>query len=199
MAKAGYLALAPDLFVRQGDASREQSIADLMANIVRKTPDSDVMGDLDVVAEWAHTNGGDAGRPGITGFCYGGRITWLYSHHNPQVKAGVAWHGRPVGERTAAWPALPVDIAPALKVPVLGLYGGKDRGITLDSLEQMRAAVAQGSSKSTIHVYPDARTASTQTTARNTVRTRHRMVGSVRWPGSRPMAWPKLAKNAAGR
>jgi carboxymethylenebutenolidase len=136
LAKAGYLALAPDLFVRQGDASREQSIADLMANIVRKTPDSDVMGDLDAVVEWAHTNGGDTGRLGITGFCYGGRITWLYSHHNPQVKAGVAWYGRLVGERTAAWPALPVDIAPALKVPVLGLYGGKDRGITLDSVSR---------------------------------------------------------------
>ncbi|WP_426169068.1 dienelactone hydrolase family protein [Pseudoduganella sp. R-34] len=156
LAKAGYLALAPDLFVRQGDASREQSIADLMANIVRKTPDADVMGDLDAVVEWAHTNGGDASRLGITGFCYGGRITWLYSHHNPQVKAGVAWYGRLVGERTAAWPALPVDIAPTLKVPVLGLYGGKDQGITLASVEQMRAALAQGSGKSTIHVYPDA-------------------------------------------
>jgi len=155
-AKAGYLALAPDLFVRQGDASREQSIADLMANIIRKTPDAEVMADLDAVVEWAHTNGGDTSRLGITGFCYGGRITWLYSHYNPQVKAGVAWYGRLAGERTTAWPKLPVDIAPTLKVPVLGLYGGKDQGITLESVEQMRAALAQGSSKSTIHVYPDA-------------------------------------------
>jgi len=155
-AKAGYLALAPDLFVRQGDASREQSIADLMANIVRKTPDAEVMADLDAVVEWAHTNGGDTSRLGITGFCYGGRITWLYSHHNPQVKGGVAWYGRLAGERTAAWPQLPVDIAPTLKTPVLGLYGGKDQGITLESVEQMRAALAQGSSQSAIHVYPDA-------------------------------------------
>lgn len=155
-AKAGYLALAPDLFVRQGDAGAVQSIPDLMANIIRKTPDAEVMADLDAVVEWARTNGGDTSRLGITGFCYGGRITWLYSHHNPQVKAGVAWYGRLAGERTAAWPQLPVDIAPTLKVPVLGLYGGKDQGITQENVEQMRAGLAQGNSKSTIHVYPDA-------------------------------------------
>jgi carboxymethylenebutenolidase len=155
-AKAGYLALAPDLFVRQGDASREQTIADLMANIIRKTPDAQVMADLDAVVEWARTYGADTARLGITGFCYGGRITWLYSHHNPRVKAGVAWYGRLAGERTAAWPKLPVDIAPALRTPVLGLYGGQDQGIPLDTVEQMRAALAQGASQSAIHVYPDA-------------------------------------------
>jgi carboxymethylenebutenolidase len=155
-AKAGYLALAPDLFVRQGDATREQAIADLMANIIRKTQDAQVMRDLDGVVEWARTYGADTGRLGITGFCYGGRITWLYSHHNPDIKAGVAWYGRLVGERTAAWPVLPVDIAASLKPPVLGLYGGKDQGIPLDSVEQMRAALAQGNGKSQIHVYPEA-------------------------------------------
>ena len=155
-AKAGYLALAPDLFVRQGDASREQAIADLMANIIRKTPDAQVMADLDAVVEWARTYGADTTRLGITGFCYGGRITWLYSHHNPRVKAGVAWYGRLAGERTPAWPKLPVDIAPTLTTPVLGLYGGKDQGIPLDTVEQMRAALAQGASRSQIQVYPDA-------------------------------------------
>jgi carboxymethylenebutenolidase len=155
-AKAGYLALAPDLFVRQGDASREQSVADLMANIIRKTPDAQVMADLDAAVEWARTYGADTRRLGITGFCYGGRITWLYSHHNPAVKAGVAWYGRLAGERTAAWPKLPLDIAPGLKAPVLGLYGGKDQGIPLDTVEQMRAALAQGNGKSQIHVYPEA-------------------------------------------
>lgn len=155
-AKAGYLALAPNLFVRQGDASREQPIPELMANIVRKTPDAQVMRDLDAVVEWARTNGADVDRLGVTGFCYGGRVTWLYCHHNPQVKAGVAWYGRLVTERSANWPTLPVEIAPTLKVPVLGLYGGKDDLIPLDTVEQMRAALAQGSSKSQIHVYPNA-------------------------------------------
>jgi carboxymethylenebutenolidase len=156
-AKAGYLALAPDLFVRQGDPAREPSVAELMKNIITRTPDAEVMADLDAVVEWARTYGADTSRLGITGFCYGGRITWLYSAHNPQVKAGVAWYGRLVGERTPAWPKLPVDVAAALKAPVLGLYGGKDQGIPLDTVEQMRAALAQaGNSKSQIHVYPDA-------------------------------------------
>ncbi|KQZ40005.1 dienelactone hydrolase family protein [Duganella sp. Root1480D1] len=155
-ARAGYLALAPDLFVRQGGASREQALPGLMANIVRKTPDAQVMRDLDAVLEWARTYGADVGRLGVTGFCYGGRITWLYSHHNPKVKAGVAWYGRLVTGRTANWPTLPVDIAPVLEVPVLGLYGGKDDLIPLDTVQQMRAALDSGSSKSQIHVYPDA-------------------------------------------
>lgn len=156
-AKAGYLALAPDLFVRQGDPAREPSVADLMKNIITRTPDAQVMADLDAVVEWARTYGADTSRLGITGFCYGGRITWLYSAHNPQVKAGVAWYGRLVGERTPAWPKLPVDVAGALKAPVLGLYGGKDQGIPLDTVEQMRAALAQaGNGKSQIHVYPEA-------------------------------------------
>lgn len=156
-AKAGYLALAPDLFVRQGDPAREPSVAELMKNIITRTPDAEVMADLDAVVEWARTYGADTSRLGITGFCYGGRITWLYSAHNPQVKASVAWYGRLVGERTPAWPKLPVDVAGALKAPVLGLYGGKDQGIPLDTVEQMRAALANaGNSKSQIHVYPEA-------------------------------------------
>lgn len=156
-AKAGYLALAPDLFVRQGDPAREPSVAELMKNIISRTPDAQVMADLDAVVEWARTYGADTSRLGITGFCYGGRITWLYSAHNPKVKAGVAWYGRLAGERTPNWPKLPVDVAASLKAPVLGLYGGKDQGIPLDTVEQMRAALAQaGNSTSQIHVYPDA-------------------------------------------
>ncbi|MYN03549.1 carboxymethylenebutenolidase [Pseudoduganella sp. DS3] len=156
-AKAGYLALAPDLFVRQGDPAREPSVAELMKNIISRTPDAQVMADLDAVVEWARTYGADTSRLGITGFCYGGRITWLYSAHNPKVKAGVAWYGRLAGEPTANWPKLPVDVAASLKAPVLGLYGGKDQGIPLETVEQMRAALARaGNSTSQIHVYPDA-------------------------------------------
>jgi carboxymethylenebutenolidase len=128
-AKQGYLALAPELFVRQGDAHSISDIPTLFQQIDRL---------------------------GITGFCWGGRVTWLYSAHNPKVKAGVAWYGRLVGDKTANQPQLPVDIAPGLKAPVLGLYGGKDHGIPLDTVEQMKAALAQGSSGSAIVVYPDA-------------------------------------------
>ena len=154
-AKQGYLALAPDLFVRQGDATKAPSMPELMKNIVGKTPDAQVMSDLDAIVAWARQNGGDTARLGITGFCWGGRITWLYAAHNPAVKAGVAWYGRLVGESTAITPQHPVDIAPALKAPVLGLYGAKDTGIPLESIEKMKAALAKGTSKSEFVVYPD--------------------------------------------
>ncbi|MGK5026643.1 dienelactone hydrolase family protein [Janthinobacterium sp. RB2R34] len=154
-AKQGYLALAPDLFVRQGDATKAPSMPELMKNIVGKTPDAQVMSDLDAIVAWAKQNGGDTSRLGITGFCWGGRVTWLYAAHNPAVKAGVAWYGRLVGESTPFTPKHPVDIAPMLTVPVLGLYGGKDTGIPLESIEKMKAALAKGTSKSEFVIYPD--------------------------------------------
>lgn len=155
-AKLGYLALAPDLFVRQGDPAGYTSIPDLFKDIIVNVPDQDVMQDLDACFDWAGAHGGDTRRVGITGFCWGGRITWLYAAHNPRVKAGVAWYGRLVQDKTPLQPVNPVDIAPALKVPVLGLYGGKDSGIPLESVERMRAALSQAKSSSDIVVYPNA-------------------------------------------
>jgi carboxymethylenebutenolidase len=154
-AKQGYMALAPDLFVRAGDASKVENIADLMKNIVSRTPDAQVMSDLDTVVTWAKQRGGDTDKLGITGFCWGGRITWLYASHNPKVKAGVAWYGRLVGEASENSPKHPVDIAQNLKVPVLGLYGAKDTGIPLESVERMKAALAKGNSKSEFVIYQD--------------------------------------------
>jgi carboxymethylenebutenolidase len=156
LAKQGYLALAPELFVRQGDPAMEGNMADLMKNIISKTPDAQVMGDLDACVAWAASHGGDIDRLGITGFCWGGRITWLYCAHNPTVKAGVAWYGRLVGAASPLTPTQPIDIAPTLSVPVLGLYGAQDKSISLDSIEQMKQALAKGSSKSAFVVYPDA-------------------------------------------
>ncbi|MEW6163421.1 MAG: dienelactone hydrolase family protein [Pseudomonadota bacterium] len=154
-AKQGYMALAPDLFVRAGDATKVANIAELMKTIVSQTPDAQVMLDLDTVVNWAKQRGGDTEKLGITGFCWGGRITWLYAAHNPKVKAGVAWYGRLVGEASANSPRHPIDVAQNLKVPVLGLYGAKDTGIPLESVERMRAALAKGNSKSEIVVYPN--------------------------------------------
>lgn len=154
-AKLGYLALAPDLFVRQGDPQKVASIADLQRDIISKTPDAQVMTDLDAVVAWARANGGNLDKLAITGFCWGGRVTWLYAAHNPSIKAGVAWYGRLVGTATANTPRHPVDIAPSLKVPVLGLYGLKDTGITQESIEVMKAALAKGPNKSTFVVYPN--------------------------------------------
>jgi carboxymethylenebutenolidase len=155
-AKLGYLALAPDLFVRQGDAGKVPNIADLMRDIISKTSDAQVMGDLDACVDWARHNGGNVDKLGITGFCWGGRITWMYCAHNPKVKAGVAWYGRLVGDPSPNTPKHPIDVAASLQVPVLGLYGAKDQGIPVDTIDRMKAELAKGKTGSTFVVYPDA-------------------------------------------
>ncbi len=155
-ARQGYLALAPDLFVRQGDPAAYPTIAEAIKEVVAKVPDAQVMADLDACVKWAADNGGDADRLGVTGFCWGGRLVWLYGAHNPKVRAGVAWYGRLRGDKTALTPRQPIDIAADLKMPVLGLYGGKDNGISLHSIDQMKAALAQGGSQSEFVIYPDA-------------------------------------------
>ncbi|TCP08748.1 dienelactone hydrolase family protein [Caldimonas thermodepolymerans] len=157
-AKLGYLAIAPELFVRQGDASAYTEISKLLSELISKVPDEQVLGDLDATVAWAKANGGDTSRLGVTGFCWGGRITWLYAAHAP-VKAGVAWYGRLVGDKTALQPRHPIDVAGQLNGPVLGLYGGQDTGIPLDTVDKMKAALAAGNAaakQSEFVIYPDA-------------------------------------------
>ena len=159
LASQGYFAVAPELFVRQGDAGAYGEIAKLMSEVIAKVPDGQVMADLDATVAWAKGQGADAGKLAITGFCWGGRITWLYAAHNPAVKAGVAWYGRLVGATSALNPAQPVDLARKLHGPVLGLYGGQDAGIPQASIDQMKTALAAGSAAakaSEFVVYPDA-------------------------------------------
>ena len=155
LAKLGYLAVAPDLFGRQGDpASLERD--DIFSKIVSRVPDAQVMADLDATAAWAASNGGDPNRLGATGFCWGGRITWLYAAHNPKLKAGVAWYGKVEGPADALKPRHPIDVAKELKAPVLGLYGGADAGIPNDGVDRMREALKAAGKPSEIHTYPDA-------------------------------------------
>jgi carboxymethylenebutenolidase len=163
-AKLGHMAIAPALYARQGDTSQIADMTKVM-EVVAKVPDAQVMADLDAtVAYAAKTGQADAKRLGITGFCWGGRVVWLYAAHNPQLDAGVAWYGRLVARAgqpaNLLAPKQPVDVVADLKAPVLGLYGGKDRGIPLDTVEQMRAALKNSKSKaarsSEIVVYPEA-------------------------------------------
>jgi carboxymethylenebutenolidase len=159
LAQAGYMAIAPELFVRQGDPSAYGELAKLQSEIIAKVPDAQVMADLDATVAWASRNGGNAQKLAITGFCWGGRITWLYAAHQPQLKAGVAWYGRLVGNTTAQTPAHPLALASQLKAPVLGLYGAADTGIPLDTVEKMKAALALGpgaAKSSEFVVYPEA-------------------------------------------
>jgi carboxymethylenebutenolidase len=155
LAKLGYLAIAPELYARQGDVSKME-LKDIREKVVSKVPDAQVMGDLDATVEWAKKAGGNVAKLGMTGFCWGGRITWLYAAHSPRLKAGVAWYGRLTGDRTPLQPKFPVDVAGDLKAPVLGLYGGKDQGIPLESVEAMRKALADAKKKAEIKVYPEA-------------------------------------------
>ena len=157
-AKEGYLAIASELYARQGDPTKYGEIGKLIAEVVNKVPDAQVMADLDGAVKWAGSNGGDTSKVAVTGFCWGGRITWLYAAHGP-VKAGVAWYGRLVGAPNDLQPKNPVDFVVNLRAPVLGLYGEKDTGITLDTVDRMKAALAAGnaaSKASQFVVYPDA-------------------------------------------
>jgi carboxymethylenebutenolidase len=162
-AKAGYLAIAPELFVRQGDPSSYGEMGKLIAEVISKVPDAQVMADLDATVKWAGKNGGNVDRAAITGFCWGGRITWLYAAHNPKLKAGVAWYGRVEGQTNANNPKHPVDLAVQLKAPVLGLYGGDDAGIPVTSVNNMKEVLALSASRgnkaaqaSEFVLYPDA-------------------------------------------
>jgi carboxymethylenebutenolidase len=153
LARLGYLAIAPSLYERQGDVSQLPDIPSILP-IVAQVPDAQVLTDLDATVKWASAHGGDGSRLGITGFCWGGRIVWLYAAHNPRLKAGVAWYGRLVGTATPLQPRYPIDLVSQLKAPVLGLYAGADDGIPLESVERMQAALKAAGSRSEIQVFP---------------------------------------------
>ncbi|TFZ59120.1 dienelactone hydrolase family protein [Methylorubrum sp. Q1] len=157
LAKLGYFALAPELYARQGDVSALTNIQQIVSEVVSKVPDAQVMSDLDAAVAFAKSTGkADTARLGITGFCWGGRITWLYAAHNPGVKAGVAWYGRLVGDSSALTPKHPVDVAADLKAPVLGLYGGADQGIPVATIDRMKEACRAAGKTCDFVVYPEA-------------------------------------------
>jgi len=155
-AKLGYFAVAPEMYARQGDVSKLTNIQEIFTKVVSKVPDAQVMSDLDAAVAWAKGTGkADTAKLGITGFCWGGRVVWLYSAHNPNVKAGVAWYGRLVGEHDALKPKNPIDVVGSIHAPILGLYGGADQGIPVASVEQMRAALKAANKTAEIVVYPE--------------------------------------------
>ena len=156
LAKLGYLAVAPELYARQGDASKIQDIHELITKIVSKVPDAQVMSDLDATVAWAKDSAkANVAKLGITGFCWGGRIVWLYAAHNPDLKAGVAWYGRLAGEPDELHPKSPLDLVKEIKAPVLGLYGGADEGIPVETVEKMREALKEAGKSAELVVYPD--------------------------------------------
>lgn len=157
LAKSGFYAIAPNLYQRQGDPSQLASVDQIISNVVAKVPDAEVMNDLDATLGYAGASGqGDVGRAAVTGFCWGGRIVWLYAAHNPKLRCGVAWYGRLVGDPRKETPKQPIDVAATLTAPVLGLYGSDDTGIPAESVLAMREKLAAGKSGSQIVMFPAA-------------------------------------------
>jgi carboxymethylenebutenolidase len=156
LARQGYLALAPDLYRRVADVSEMTSARQIIDEVVPRVPDATVLSDLDAAREWAGQNGGTIERTFVTGFCWGGRIVWLYAAHQPDLSAGVAWYGRLVGKDRPETPRHPLDLAEGAMAPVLGLYGGQDGGIPLDTVEAMRKRLTAAGGESRIRVFPEA-------------------------------------------
>ena len=156
LAKNGYLAVAPYLYEREGDVSGMTDIQELFGKVVSRVPDAQVMADLDATAEWIAKNGGDPKRLAITGFCWGGRIVWLYAAHSAKLKAGAAWYGKLTPGATSLQPNDPIDVATRLKAPVIGFYGGQDAGIPVEQVEAMKKVLASTGGRSLIHLYPNA-------------------------------------------
>ena len=159
-AKLGYIAIAPALYARQGEVKDLKDPREINRQVYSKIPDTQSMADLDATVAWAAKNGGNVKKTSITGFCWGGRIVWLYADHNPKIKAGAAWYGRlvptPNSPVSTIQPGTPIDFAKRLRVPVIGFYGGLDTGITVDGVHRMQEELKKGKSKSEIILYPNA-------------------------------------------
>jgi carboxymethylenebutenolidase len=157
LAKVGAFAIAPDYYFRKGDLTKVTDMAQLRPAVNSKS-DAELISDLDATVEWAKTQGGDAGRLGILGFCRGGRTVWVYSATNPNVKAGVSFYGSLVdpADLKAIWPKSATELAPEMKAPVLGLYGEADQGIPVAQVDAMKAALQAAGKKAEFKIYPGA-------------------------------------------
>ncbi len=156
LAKAGYLAVAPELYARIGDLSKMTDVNAIFRDVISKTPDDQLLRDLDATAAWAAANGGDPKRLVVTGFCRGGRDVWLYAAHNPALRAAVAWYGPVGGTPSGIQPRNAADVATELKAPLLGLYGGQDAGIPVAEVRAAAAKATDAGKTVTIHVFDDA-------------------------------------------
>lgn len=155
-AKAGYLAVAVAVYARLIDFTKVSDVTTIIREAISKAPDATLMADLDTAAVWAAANKGDANRLATTGFCRGGRTTWMYAAHNPKLKAAVAFYGPVVGQASDVQPKTPMDIAGDLKAPLLGLYGGKDTGIKVDDVQAAMAKAKAAGKTVELVIYPEA-------------------------------------------
>lgn len=156
LAKQGYFAISAELFARQGDVSKMSDIPEIFSSVVLKVPDAQVCADLDATIAFARASGhANVERVGLVGFCWGGRIAWVYAAHNPKLKAAVSYYGLLEGMKSDIRPGDPIDLAAQIKVPVLGLYAGTDAYVKPAAVDQMRAGLTGSGSGSQIVVFPN--------------------------------------------
>ena len=155
-AKLGYYAIAPEMYARQGDVSKLTDIGEILSTVVSKVPDAQVISDLDSAVAFAAASGhANANRVGLVGYCWGGRVAWVYANHNPKLKAAVSYYGLLDGMQADIRPQDPVDFASNLKVPVLGMYAGLDDFIKPAAIDLMTAGLRTSGSGSEIVVFPN--------------------------------------------
>ena len=155
LAREGYLAVAPDYYVRQGDPKTAENVQAAAAIAMRK-PDDELFRDLDATCAWAASDGGNGEKLAIIGFCRGGRNVWAYAAQNPRLKAGVAWYGPVAGQPSALTPRAPLELVADIKCPILGLYGEADTGIPVDGLRTMETRMREAGKRFTLVIYPGA-------------------------------------------
>ncbi len=156
LARLGYLAVAPELYWRFPDLGKLTSSAEIMSQVVSKTPDAEVMRDLDGAAGWAAAHSGDEQRLAVIGFCRGGRDVWLYAAHAPDLKAAVAWYGPLGGKTSPIQPQTALDVAGEIRCPLLGLYAGQDPSSPPAEIREAEAKARAAGRTVEIIVYPDA-------------------------------------------
>jgi len=156
LAKLGAFAVAPDYYFRKGvDLTKITDFKELMP-IVNAKPDAELVADLDATVAWAKSEGGDTSRLGMIGFCRGGRAVWIYAAQSSALKAGFAFYGSLVDPQNPLWPKSPIQLAPEMKAPVLGLYGDADQGIPVSQVEQMKEALKAAGKTAEFKIYPGA-------------------------------------------
>ena len=156
LAKLGAFAVAPDYYFRKGGDLTKITDMQQLLPIVNAKPDAELLSDLDATVAWAKSQGGDTSRLGIVGFCRGGRTVWEYAAHNPALKAGVSFYGPPIDPPNPVWPKSPLQLAPEMKAPVLGLYGEADTGIPVSAVEALKKALADNKKTAEFKIYPGA-------------------------------------------
>ncbi|MDX2003739.1 MAG: dienelactone hydrolase family protein [Meiothermus sp.] len=144
-AKAGYIALAPDLMSKQGGTTKFADTAQISAYLAQAGGDEHIANLQEALKVLKATPGVLADRLGVTGFCFGGGLTWRLATEAPELKAAVPFYG----------PAPDTAAVPRIKAAVLGIYGGNDARINV-GIPALEAALKAANVRHQIRIYEGA-------------------------------------------